>query len=95
MRAFRFREALLSCCFADTTCCIMRVMSDSYKKKAHAQAVSKWRARFTKTKSIVFDMRKPLDKAVYEHLAGQANATAYIKELVAQDIAAQEINKIH
>ena len=34
-------------------------------------------------------------KAVYEHLAGQANATAYIKELVAQDIAAQEINKIH
>lgn len=40
-------------------------------------------------------MRKPLDKAVYEHLAGQANATAYIKELVAQDIAAQEINKVH
>ena len=67
----------------------MRVMSDTDKKKAHAQAVSRWRARFTKTKSIVFDMRKPLDKELYEHLNKQDNCTAYIKELIENDIKRQ------
>lgn len=64
----------------------------SAKEKAridHNNWTSEWRSKNTKSKSVVFDMRKPTDLAMYQHVTSQPNATAYIKSLVMKDMEAK------